>query len=180
MESLYHKQIFQLAKDKKDEIFFNSSKEHASIVHQAIMKYATDYVYIYSSSLCTEISNNSIYCDYVDDFLGKNANHLIKIVLTNYDESFLTKPLALILNKYNKQVEIKSFKGKIFHNGKEIHFTVSDDCAFRLETDIEKHMAYGNFNGKAQAMNLKNLFLKVFSSTLVKPVILKQHGSEYA
>lgn len=168
METIYKKKIFKLAEDKKDEIFYNSSEKHAAIVHQAIARNAKNYIYIYSSCLCTEISNNKDYCEYIDNFLSEDRSHQIRIILTDYSCDFSSKPIAHVLKRYPMQVSIKTFDGKITHNNKEIHFTIADDHMFRLETDIEKHLAYGNFNSTSNVSILKGIFNKINQSSLAQ------------
>lgn len=163
LESSYKKDIFELAKLKENKVFYNSSEKHASIVHQAIMKYAESYVYILCSSLCTDISNNDEYCELTDKFLSSDSKHQIKIIFTSYDKEFKNKNLSKVFAKYHLQVEMRKFDGRVTINNKPVHFTISDDRAFRLETDIDKHMAFGNFNGELQAKFLKDKFLTIFN-----------------
>lgn len=167
MDSPYKKEIFELAKSHKQQLFYNSSAEHAAIVHQAIMCYAQNYVNIFSSALCTEISNNKDYCEMTEQFLMRNPNHKIDIVLTDYSKEYESYPIYKVLRKYPMQVRIRTYKGKAMLDGKKIHFTVSDDRAFRVETDIDEHMAFGNFNSPTQANNLKEAFSKVFNQSEV-------------
>ena len=75
-------------------------------------------------------------------------------------------PVAKLLTEYPFQVSIKKYPGKVFYNGHPSHFTVTDDKAFRLETDIENHMAFGNFNSPSQAIALREVFDKIFQSEL--------------
>jgi len=170
--SVYAEDIFRLAKGPEDKVFYNSSAEHAVIVHQALVKYATEYIYIFSSSMCSEISNNGEYIDYMREFLDGDANRKIHIVLTDYNESFKAKPIAQLLAAYPSQVAIKQFGGKILYNGQPAHFTVTDDRAFRLETNIKEHMAFGNFNAPEQAKPMRDTFEKIFDSGLCKSVNL--------
>ncbi len=158
----YAEKIFGLAKNKTNELFYNSSTDHAIIVHQAIAQNATDYIYIFSSSMCTEVSNNQQYCEYIENFLAGNKDRKIKVVLTDYNSEFPSKPIAKVFARYSDQVEIKQFAGFITYKDSHVHFTVSDDRAFRLETDIENQMAFGNFNSPNQAKDLKFIFDKVF------------------
>ena len=169
--TVYAEKIFKLAEEKTDEIFFNSSADHAVIVHQALMGNATDYVDIFSSSMCSEISNNPEYCRLVSAFLKADKKRRINIILTDYEDGFMMMPIAKTLLQYPLQVRIKRYGGKALYKGEPAHFTVSDDRAFRLETDIEKHMAFGNFNSRRQATDLKGLFDKIFNSPLTKSVI---------
>lgn len=168
METIYKKEIFDLARRKSDQIFYNSSEKHAAIVHQAIAANAQKYICIYSSCLCTEISNNDEYCKYMDEFLSKDKERFVHIILTDYSCDLTRMPIAKVLRKYPKQVVIKEFGGSVVHNEKEIHFTIADDCMFRLETDIEKHLAYGNFNAPVNVETLKGLFDRIFQSTITK------------
>ena len=170
--TVYAEKIFQLAKDKTDEVFYNSSSEHAIIVHQALVQNAESYVYIFSSSMCSEVSNNTEYVEIVKNFLSNNQNHNIKIILTDYSEDFPKSPIAEVLAKHSKQVEIKKYDGKVMYNGNPVHFTISDDRAFRLETNIEKRMAFGNFNSPHQAKGLKEIFNTIFSSSDAEPIRL--------
>ena len=164
MNSIYATKIFQLAEEHTDEIFYNSSAEHAIIVHQALVKNASKYVCIFSSSMCSEISNNKEYCNFVDQFLKEDKERYIHILLTDCHENFANMPIAQVLAKYPLQVIIKKYTGQVLYNSKPVHFTVSDDRAFRLETDIERHMAFGNFNSTIQAQDLKKVFDQAFTS----------------
>lgn len=159
---LYKKAIFALAEERKDQLFYNSSELHAEIVHQAIAKTAERYICILSGSLCTEISNNERYCELMNEFLSKDASRKVQIILTDYQESFLLKSLNIVFQKYRKQVDVRRFNGSVRRNNLPVHFTFADDRMFRLETDIEKHMAFGNFNSPEQVMSLKNVFNDVF------------------
>lgn len=164
-KTVYAQKIFGLAKERKNELFYNSSMEHAIIVHQAIAQNAENYIYIYSSSMCTEVSNNPQYCDCIDKFLETDSNRKIKVVLTDYDSQFPEKPIAMVFAKHADQVEVRQFGGFVDYKGNHVHFTVSDDRAFRLETDIDKQMAFGNFNSPDQAIDLRSVFEKVFESS---------------
>jgi len=168
--TVYAEKIFRLAEEKTDEIYYNSSADHAIIVHQALMGNAADYVDIFSSSMCSEISNNQEYCRLVDTFLKSDKKHRINIILTDYEDGFTMMPIAKTLLQYPLQVSIKRYDGRALYKGKPAHFTVSDDRAFRLETDIEQHMAFGNFNSPRQATELKGLFDKIFNSPLSRTV----------
>ena len=161
MES-YKEEIFDLAKGKKEQLFYNSSEQHAQIVHQAIAQTAEKYICILSASLCSEISNNDTYCNSIRAFLSKDPSRMIKIVLTDYDEQFQGKQLATVLRLYASQVDVRQFSGSVRKEGHPIHFTFADDRMFRLETDIVNHMAYGSFNLPDQVKGLKTVFDQVF------------------
>lgn len=67
---------------------------------------------------------------------------------------------------------IKRYDGQVMYKKNPAHFTVTDDRAFILETDIEKHMAFGNFNSPSQAKDLRGVFEKIFQSNLDKNIHL--------
>lgn len=171
-KSVYASEIFKLAEGKEDKIFYNSSAEHASIVHQALAKYATDYIYIFSSSMCTDVSNNPEYCNSIKTFLAANKEHSIRIILTDYTSNFQNTNIAKLLANYPLQVSVKKYDGCVMYKGAPAHFTVSDNRAFRLETDIKERMAFGNFNSPEQAQELKDIFERIFNSELAKDVPL--------
>ena len=168
--SVYAEEIFKLAEEKKNEIFYNSSAEHAIIVHQALMKTAEKYVCIFCSSMCSEISNNAEYLAYVRSFLDGSKDRQIRILLTDYTDDFWQMPIAKQFTNYSLQVQVKKYDGIVYYKDAPAHFTVVDDRAFRLETDIEKHMAFGNFNSEGQASALKEVFDKMFVSKLSSSV----------
>lgn len=172
LTSVYADEIFKLAENKENKVFYNSSAEHASIVHQALAKYANNYIYIFSSSMSSDVSNNPEYCYAIKNFLETDRAHVIKIILTDYTDDFSHTEIAKLLSRYPSQVSVKKYDGRVLYKGEPAHFTVSDDCAFRLETDIKERMAFGNFNSPVQAIELRNLFDKIFNSSLVKDVCL--------
>jgi sensor histidine kinase YesM len=170
--TIYATDIFKWAESKTDTVFYNSSAEHAAIVHHALVKYSEKYIDIFSSSMCSEISNNSDYCQLIKTFLDRDNTHKINIIFTDYDEDFVQTNIASLLAKYPFQVTIKRYDGQVMYKDRPVHFTVADDRAFRLETDIEKHMAFGNFNSVNQAKALKDTFDKIFQSKLVQNIPL--------
>lgn len=170
--AIYSEHIFDLAKNKKKEMFYNSSADHAIIVHQALAKYAEQYIEILCGSMCTEISNNTTYLNYLRDFLEKKRDNRIRIILTDYrKDDFEKQDVAKLFAQYPEQVEIRKYDGQVWYEKQPVHFTVTGNNSFRLETDIEKHMAFGNFNSSTQAETLHNLFQKLFASQeLTNPI----------
>lgn len=169
--STYRQDIFRLSDEKTDRKFFNSNSEHAAIVHQAIARGAEQYIYIYCNRFDSEVSNNVEYCEYIEKFLKDSPSHRLHILFSGFSPAFYSHPLYAVLRRYAGQVEMKSFDGQMTFEGRPVHFTVSDDRAFRLETDIEKRMAYGNFNDPGFALRLRSVFDKVFSSSLTKSLL---------
>lgn len=160
---LYLNYIDSLAKEAKNEEFFNSSEEHAKIVLTAIMRYAKQYVNIYCGSMMSEVSNNEEYLNVVQDFLEKGG--IMNVLLNNYDENLVDKGIYKILSLYPNKIKIKEIKDStniIKYNGNPVHFTVADGKSFRLETDIINKKAWGNFNNPVDGKVLDDIFHKVF------------------
>lgn len=168
--SVYEEEIFSLAKNKTNKLFYNSSAEHASIVHRALAMYAQNEICVFSSSMCSEVSNNDEYCSLIKEFLIKSRNNAIRIILTDYINDFCSQNIYSILKQFPSQVSVKSYSGVVKYNGKDAHFTVVDNIAFRLETDIEKRMAFGNFNDPSKASALMEVFNRIFNSENVQEV----------
>ena len=64
-----------------------------------------------------------------------------------------------------KYIPVPRVKHKtVKQNGKDVHFTVSDDRAYRFETDVENHLAKGNFKDEEYSKELENIFRQVFNS----------------
>lgn len=160
---LYKEEIFKLAEEKKDNLFYNSSEEHATIVHQAIAKTAEHDINILSSSLCSSISNNDDYLECMRCFFSKDSSHFVRVVLTDYNEEFQKKPIASLFREFHNQVELRRFNGVVKSDDKQVHFTYADDRMYRIETDIVKHIAFGNFNSPSRVAILASIFDKVFS-----------------
>lgn len=159
---LYKEEIFRLAEEKRDNIFYNSSEEHATIVHQAIASTAEHDINILSSSLCSSISNNLDYLTSMRSFFTKDPSHRVRIVLTDYKEEFQDKPIAGLFREFQDQVEIRRFNGVVKNNDKQVHFTYADDRMYRIETDIDKHIAFGSFNSPGRVEFLASIFNQVF------------------
>jgi nicotinic acid phosphoribosyltransferase len=174
MESLtYSEKIANLAMTGTDEMFYNTDAEHAKVVLSELMKNAKQYVHIVCTDMCSDVSNNEKYLEAVKNFLDGDAAREIKILLTNYkQDNFAETKIAELLKKYQRQVEIKYLsEGRIVNSrdqDHEVNFTVSDDRAFRFETNVDKKIAFGNFNAPKKAMILNKKFLELFVDPNVK------------
>ncbi|MBQ9311756.1 MAG: hypothetical protein IJ213_01790 [Bacteroidales bacterium] len=168
----YSDEIFDLAKNHSNNIFFNSSEWHASIVHKALVKYAEKDLTIFCGNMLSDISNNDEYCNYMTSFLKEDKSRTVYIIFNKYSEVFLHTKIAKIFSEFPAQVKIKTYAGEVKYKGKNVHFTVVDNRAFRFETDIEKKMAFGSFNQPDTAAALKISFDKLFYSFLTKPIFL--------
>jgi hypothetical protein len=170
----YATNIERLASGKINEIFYNSCEAHALIVLKNLIRNAESYVKSLCGNMCSEISNDEEYLNIVENFLRNNPQGKFSILFDSYEEGFLEKPIAKLLSKFSSQVEIRQLKsGRIMYQGSPIHFSVSDDRAFRIETDIEKKMAWGNYNDIGKANVFSSVFDKFFEDKYSDTIILK-------
>ncbi|MDR0682768.1 MAG: hypothetical protein LBG15_13130 [Dysgonamonadaceae bacterium] len=162
----YTKKIESLAiNGGTNEIFYNSCESHALIVLINLVKNADTYIKSICGNMCSEVSNNPEYVESVRSFLNGNKTRKFQILFDKYDISFQSRPIAKTLAMFPNQVEIRKLKsGYIKYNDKPVHITVSDDRAFRFETDIEKKMAWGNFNNPKQGKAIAKVFDHFFDN----------------
>lgn len=158
----YKGYIENLAKNQVPEVFLNSNKEHALIVLTALISNANKYVKTVCGDMCSDVSSDQIYLDAVESFLSGDRSRTFEILFDSYNaETFPNTRIAELLKKYKEQVTIKELNREydhIYYEGKPVHFSVSDDRAFRIETDIHEKMAWGNFNDKEKAEGFKGAF----------------------
>ena len=159
----YRNYVDNLAKEKKDYQFPNSSQKHASIVMSTIFKHAKKQVYIYDDNLNGDIANyEPDFYDNVENFL-KNDGEL-KIVINNEInentfiyfklKEFKEKNYKVELKKPNKNF-IKAFLLK--NEDKEdwyLYFTSADNRMIRIEKDNKYKFAFCNFNDSEKSEKL--------------------------
>ncbi|MDR2938115.1 MAG: hypothetical protein LBU92_04155 [Prevotellaceae bacterium] len=158
----YERTIKNLAKEKKNEVFYNSSDSHARVVLNNMVENAERYVHIVCGNMCTEVSSNPEFLDVVKAFLSKDASRTFYVLFDEYKECFLETEIAKLLSLYPTQVKVKKLKSEthLAYKEQRAHLAISDGRAFRLETDVDKKMAFGNFNDEE---NVK-VFEEVFNS----------------
>lgn len=160
----YQEYINQLAERDQNELFYNSSEDHARVVLSKIIEKSKQELYIYCGNMTTyTIFDNKDYLAAFEKFLtGENSK--VKILLSDYQESFFNKDICNLLSKYCRKVEIRRTgnKDEIKFDDKPIHFTFADGKMYRLETDIENRMAIGNFNDPDSVKVLYNIFDSYF------------------
>ncbi|MFT4223447.1 hypothetical protein [Dysgonomonas sp.] len=162
----YARMIADLAENGKNQKFLNSSDEHALIVLKNIVKYATSSIKTLCGNMCSEVSNDDEYIELVDKYLKGGHNRIFYILFDNYSSCFESGKIASVLKKYPTQVKIRRFKDEyshLYYNGDPVHLTVSDNKSFRLETDINNKMAWGNFNDPIAAKEFTEVFDTYFA-----------------
>lgn len=164
----YKEYIHYLSQNNENRIFLNSDDEKATAVFVELFNKAKDHIRMFSGSLSNGVTSNNAYISAISDFIEKGGN--LDILLNSY-----TKEKALN-SDFLKRIAFFSLKGKnvtikksndhpYLANGsdkKEVHFTIVDDNAYRLETDIDLRMSICNMNDSAMAKNLSTFFDGLF------------------
>ena len=160
--SNYNTEISDLAYNNEDKLFYTSKLRHAAIVEQIIAQYTHEYIYIFGDINNDKLFNDK-YADYIRDFLDFRSTNKINIITTDNNKSIANIYLINIFLRHPYQVSIKQYNGEIIYKEHPAYFTISDGKSFRLETDTNKYMSFGNFNSPTQAKQLQNVFEKNIS-----------------
>lgn len=167
----YKEYISNLAKNGIDNTFINTDNEHALEVFKNLFQIAKSELRIFAGCLCNSVANHSDYIEKISDFIEKGGK--IRILLNKFENCKLNgSNLFLRLAYYkslDKDIVVKCTKVRPYYTDdaekKEIHFTVVDDNAYRIETDIEKRTANCNFNNNVIGKDLVSFFDKIFNDS---------------
>ncbi|MCQ2337694.1 MAG: hypothetical protein MJ001_02040 [Paludibacteraceae bacterium] len=164
----YMEFIHKLALSGDNRIFLNTDEDHALNVLVEIFQISQKIVRIFAGNLCQHVGNKEEYVNAISDFIERGGE--VKVLLNNYNEntakeSDLFKRLAYFVNQ-NKPIVVKRTKAKPYRANdpkkSEVHFTVGDDKAYRMEYDIEKRAAECSFNNPVVASSLAEFFDEQF------------------
>ncbi len=153
-----------------ERIFLSDGSEHALIVFERIFKQSSKILRIFAGNLCRTMGNEPEYITALSDFIVKGGS--VRILLNNYDEklvneSNLFKRLAYFKN-LGKDITVKKTETKLYQKGdpfqKEIYFTVGDENAYRIESNIKQCIAQCSMNRKNEAKEIITLFDGLFNS----------------
>jgi len=172
---LYSETIESYAKGSVDSEFFNSGDEHAMIVLSLLVQYAKESIHIYCGNLCSEVSNNQKYLNNLREFFKRGGNAkvaLCELDTLKIDSQVVNKDIFKLFSEFSSQVSIKTTNKKVVENTKQVHFTIADDKAYRLETDIVCKKARGNFGSEKVVAVLECIFWKIFNDPDSKPLQL--------
>jgi hypothetical protein len=157
----YQNFIKELSDKQSDFIYHNSGAEYASIVFSNIFRTANRIVRMHSRALSPKVTDLDTYLMELNGYLSRGGE--LKIILE--DEMDPDSNISKILNNpvYKNQINILSNKGSIFHmktNDIEIpvHIATADGRMYRVEKDIENHLAFGSFNDKTITEHIEELF----------------------
>lgn len=163
----YEKSVKRMAESAVDYDFSNKGYEHAGIVLTHLIKNAITSYKMYSGSLCSEVldQNNTVTKSIID---AANRGVDIQILLehppkTMSDVSGALKKV-MEMSESCKNIEVKCASSEFIDAlstrflSDNLHFSVADSKAFRLEIDSEDFKAACNFNAPHLAKHLEFCF----------------------
>ena len=161
----YKDYIKYVAENRKNEMVYNSSAEHAIVVLSELIKNAKHYVHIVCKNMDPAVTNDECYLEAVESFLENESSKELSILLTDSYNSSQKSEIFELLKRYPKKVVVRSLENKIQITSKDrpINWTVSDDTAYRIEIDIDNCIAVGNFNDSAMAKRYNDHFKRFFT-----------------
>ena len=158
-----------MALSNEDRMFLNSDEDHALDVLVQLFQLSEKQIRIFAGCLCKHVGNKPEYVVALSEFIERGGT--LYILLNAYDEecaktSNLYKRLAYY-KSLKKPIIIKKTSAKPYLTGdpakKEVHFTVGDKKAYRIETDVNKRTAECNFNNPRIATNTADFFDNLFN-----------------
>lgn len=164
--------VSRLAQLGENRLFLNSSEEHAVVVLSEMFKVAKSNIRIFAGCLYEHVGNSPEYIQALSDFIERDGS--VRILLNKFNpeegaKSNLFKRLAYY-QEIGKSVEIRSTDAKPYlakdEEKKEVHFTIVDEKAYRIETDIDKRSAACNFDGEALSKNFVSFFDNIFNKAI--------------
>lgn len=158
-----------LARIGENRTFLNSDEEHALTVLVQLFQTAKEEIRVFAGCLYEHIGDSPEYIIALSEFIERGGK--LYILLNAYDEnrakeSNLFKRLSYY-KSLGKPVSVKTSGAHpyVTRDGerKEVHFTVADGKAYRIETDTEKRSAVCNFNNPALAEQVTGIFDTLFT-----------------
>lgn len=165
----YRAFVKDLSDNECDKVFLNSSPEHAVVVVAQIFRQSKDTVRIFAHNLIRTIGEKYDYIVALSEFIERGG--AVRILLNGFDAN-LAKNSSLYSRLYyfatcNRNIQIKTTNVHPYltgdENQKEIHFTIGDKKAFRIETDTKEVLAECNMNGTKVATQFADFFDGLFN-----------------
>lgn len=160
----YRKYVHFLSENNENRIFLNSDDEKAIVVFSELFDKAQKSLRIFAGCLSNKVSNSSEYISGISNFISRGGE--VKILLNKYSkekavDSDLLKRLAFYQTE-GKPVTVQICNDKPYLSNdpekKEVHFTVADSQAYRIETDIEFRKSICNMNDEIMGSKLVTFF----------------------
>ena len=165
----YRNFVNNLAKSHEQRMFLNSDEEHALAVFEKIFEISNSKVRIFAGNLCHHVGNEPKYIESLSDFIERNG--VVNILLNKFNEddvksSNLFKRLAYY-KSLGKNIIVKKTNAKPFITDdpekKEVHFTIGDECSYRIEKDTENRAAECDLNNPIIAKDTATFFDQLFN-----------------
>lgn len=168
IDKKYNDFVRSLALSGENRMFLNSDEDKAVTVLVNLFQISKEEVRIFAGNLCEHVGNKQEYIIALSEFIERGGK--LYILLNNFDRdlaksSNLFKRLAY-LKALGKPIMIKSTPAHPYLESdpdKEVHFTVGDKKAFRIETDIVNRTAVCNFNFPKLAEETAKFFDMLFT-----------------
>lgn len=165
----YRAFVKDLSDNECDKVFLNSSPEHAVIVVAQIFRQSKDTVRIFAHNLIRTIGEKYDYIVALSEFIERGG--AVRILLNGFDADLARKSILYRRLNYfatcNKDIQIKSTNVHPYlaedEEQKEIHFTIGDKKAFRIETNTNEVLAECNMNGTKVATQFADFFDGLFN-----------------
>lgn len=178
-----YKEYVQMLSEKSDNrIFLNKGKDHALIVIECIFRQSKESIRIFAGNLCRTVGNEPEYITALSNFIDRGGS--VHILLNDFDDdlakkSDLYKRLAYF-KSLNKDIIVKKTTAKPYfvadEEQKEVHFTVGDKKAYRIETDIEQRTAQCCMNNPVVASQIADFYDNLMSNQSTEINILDLLG----
>jgi hypothetical protein len=164
----YKKAVENLAQNKSDFIFSNSSPEHASIVLSTMIKHSEREFRIYDDNLSGDVANlNEEFYSNLENFV--KSEKILKIVIDSdeHRESRIFQDLLSYKKLFPNNIQIsiasESFKNTIRSVfNKTVNFAIGDSSSFRIEdimqSEVGRRKAICCFNNTKITKQLVNSF----------------------
>ena len=165
---IYEKFLQTVADKGENRTFLNSNEDHAVSVLVKIFQTSQSTLRIFAGCLCEHVGNQPAYIIALSEFIERGGK--LYILLNAFDEnkakvSNLYKRLAYYKSQ-GKPIFVKKTPARPYLTNdpekKEVHFTVGDEKAYRIETDVEKRTAECNFNNPVLASDTALFFDSLF------------------
>lgn len=166
---LYREFVRKLSEKSDNRIFLNKGADHALIVLECIFRQSSDMVRIFAGNLCRTVGNQPVYISALSDFIERDGK--VRILLNDFQEKLaLDSNLYMRLAYYKskgKDIIVKKTGAKPYQESdpdkKEVHFTVGDKKAYRIETDIKQRAAQCSMNRPDTASMTADFFDGLFN-----------------
>lgn len=167
VDKKYSDFVRSLARSGDGRTFLNSDEDKAVEVLVNLFQISTEEVRVFAGNLCEHVGDKPEYIIALSEFVERGGK--LFILLNKYDEkkareSNLFKRLAYFKST-GKPIYVRSTPARpyiVSDKNNEVHFTVGDRKAFRIETDIEKRTAVCNFNLPKMADETAKFFDSLF------------------